>query len=175
MPYREVGIGPLMSANTVRRILAAVGYYQRKAYTVFHLTATHRAARLKCQLVRFRVVKSHLVRQDICCGREQCRAGFCDREGQQKILWWLCYQEIQAIIILDNSVGVYYKGTEEPFGDFELFRWQGRGDKCYTILRAGAWASFAWFIYANVRREEPSCILADRCWYSYCWHSSTMA
>ncbi|KAF7964410.1 hypothetical protein HWV62_8469 [Athelia sp. TMB] len=40
-------IDPPISADSVRRIMARAGYHRRKARTVFYLTATHRARRLK--------------------------------------------------------------------------------------------------------------------------------
>lgn len=49
MSYQEVGksVDPHISASSVRRILAEVGYHRRKARTVFFLNARHRAARLQ--------------------------------------------------------------------------------------------------------------------------------
>lgn len=49
MPFQEVGklMRPPISADSVRRIMAKSGYHRRKARTVFYLTATHRAARLR--------------------------------------------------------------------------------------------------------------------------------
>lgn len=48
MPFWEIEklVDPHISATSVKRILAAAGYHQRKAHTVFFLSAIHRTAKL---------------------------------------------------------------------------------------------------------------------------------